>query len=125
MPVPVTPETPGVKVGDEVRVFDINARRRGQPHGGWVGTVVKVGRILAHVEYQGRTQTFELSTGYRNDNYRHQHFETLEQVDVNARCKTAVDVLRERGVELSNRRSFTLEQIEALAEVVKTWTEEA
>lgn len=110
-----------LQVGDEVRVFDVNGSRRGQPEGGYVGHIVKVGRTLAHIEYKGWTETFRLDNGRRNDNYGHQWFKTLEQAALDERRSVAEAVLRNVGVELSHRRSFTLEQIEALAEVAKTF----
>jgi hypothetical protein len=113
----------GYKVGDEVRVLDINNRH---PEGGWPGEVVKVGRTLVTVAYLGAftrdgTEQFRIDTGRKNDDYGHYRIETPEQVAEVARRKAAVALLRERGVELSNRATFTLEQIEALAEVVRNW----
>lgn len=112
-----------IQVGDEVRVYDVNGRRQGQPEGGWAGTVEKVGRSLVYIDYpRGRgAEPFRLSDQRRNDSYGHQYFRTLAQAEEWDRRSDAVGVLRERGVELSNRYSFTLEQIEALAEVVQMW----
>lgn len=112
-----------IQEGDEVRVYDVNGSRRGQPEGGWVGTVEKVGRTLAHIDYPGGhgAEQFRLSDGRRNDRYGHQYFRTLAQADEWDRRVSAASILRDRGVELSNRHSFTLEQIEALAEVVQAW----
>lgn len=124
-PKPQSPQ--GIKPRDEVRVFDTSGRSAGQPAGGWPGIVVKVGRTLAHIDYgdaRERIETFRLSDGRRNDSYGHRLFLTLAQVAENDRLRAANELLRARGVELSHRRVFTIEQREALAEVVRTWDAE-
>ena len=113
-----------IKPRDEVRVFDTNGSRAGQPEGGWMGHVVKVGRTLAHIDYgdtRERIETFRLADGRRNDDGGRRYFLTLEQVAERDRRHEADEVLRVHGVELSHRHSFTIEQREALAEVVKAW----
>jgi len=122
-----TTTTTDIKPRDEVRVFDTNGRRAGQPDGGWPGIVVKVGRTLAHIDYgdtRERIETFRLSDGRRNDDYGHRYFLTLEQVAGRDRKAEAVAVLRARRIVLDHGHSLTLEQIEALAEVVKTCDQE-
>lgn len=44
-----------LKVGDPVRVFDLNGSRVGQPPGGWEGTVTKKGTKLVTVAYEMKT----------------------------------------------------------------------
>jgi hypothetical protein len=113
-----------IKPRDEVRVFDTNGRRVGQPEGGWVGYVTKVGRTLVHIDYGEGAEhidAFRLVTGRRNDNYGHRYFLTLAQVADRTRRTRADATLQAHGIELSHRFIFTIEQIEALAEVVKTW----
>ncbi|MBN6054547.1 hypothetical protein JYK22_21575, partial [Nonomuraea sp. RK-328] len=110
------------RVGDEVRVFDVNGARRGQPSGGWVGKVIKVGRKYVTVEYLGRTDQFEIDSGRRaNDAYGHRRIKTPEQVALDARWQTALDDLRARRVELRQGHKFTLEQVEALAEMARSF----
>ena len=118
-----------LQVGDEVRVLDTNGRRVGQPDGGWIGRVEKVGRTLVTVTYPGcrpfEGEKFSMEDGYKpNDAYRHRHIHTVDEVERQARRSAAVTVLREHGVDLSHRFMRTIEQIEALAEVVKTWDQE-
>ena len=116
-----------IKPRDEVRVFDTNGHRAGQPDGGWPGIVVKVGRTLAHIDYgnsRERIETFRLSDGRRNDGFSRRYFLTISQVAERDRRHAANEVLKAHGVELTVRRSFTTEQCEALAEVVKTWNVE-
>lgn len=114
-----------LKVGDDVRVFDQNGSRMGQPPGGWLGKVVKIGRKYATVEYGQRSEMFELATGRRaNDGYGHRRIRTLEQVALEERRRSAVDKLHSHGVELRTGHRLSIEQIEALAEVAATFTEE-
>jgi hypothetical protein len=118
-----------LKVGDEVRVLDTNGRRVGQPDGGWIGRVEKVGRTLVTVSYPGcrpaEGEKFSMTDGCKpNDAYRHRHIHTVDEVERQARRSAAVAVLRKHGVDLSHRFMRTIEQIEALAEVVKTWDQE-
>jgi hypothetical protein len=108
-----------IKVGDEVRIFDVNGRRMGQPEDGWPGNVVKVGRKLADIEYGGRTRTFRIDEGRSNDNYGHQFFKTLEQVSLDERFDRATDSLERCGIELIRGHRLTLEQIEALADFAR------
>jgi len=68
------------RVNDEVRVFDVNGSRMGQPEGGWPGTVIMAGRRYATVSYRGRTAQFLMSNGRINDARDHQWIMTLEQV---------------------------------------------
>jgi hypothetical protein len=113
-----------VKVGDEVRVFDVNGRRNGQPGSGWPGKVVKVGRKYFTVAYgsSGRTTNFLLETGRVNDAYGHRSVKTLDQVAHDQRRAQAEADLTACGVELRFGHKLTLEQIEALAEVARTFT---
>jgi hypothetical protein len=116
-----------IKPRDEVRVFDTNGSRVGQPEGGWLGIVVKVGRTLAHIDYgdaRERIETFRLSDGRRNDDNGRRYFLTLEQIAERERRATAIAVLKKRRIVLDHGHGLTTEQIEALAEVVKTWDSE-
>jgi hypothetical protein len=111
-----------LRVGDEVRVFDVNGRRMGQPEGGWPGTVTRVGRTLMDVSYNNRTETFRRDSGARhNDGYGHRRVKTLEQVAQDARRAEAVEALSKHGVELRWGFKLTIEQLEALAEVARSF----
>jgi hypothetical protein len=108
-----------LKPGDRVQVFDVNGPRRGMPKGGWDGTVVKVGRTLIHVDYPGgrwgKPTPFRLEDGSRaNDDYGHQHIRTVEQAAEEAHRSELAARLRAGGVDLSYRRAFTIETLEAL-----------
>jgi hypothetical protein len=107
------------KVGDEVVVY-ANTRPGGP---GQPGEIVKVGRTLLHIRYGGHEQAFRMDTQCTNEvQYGHgTYFRTPEEDALVKRRADAERLLRERGVELSNRATFTLEQIEALAEVVRNW----
>ena len=115
-----------IKVGDKVRVFDVNGRRMGQPDGGWEGEVVRVGSKLAGITYGGYApKMFRLDTGSANDSYGHQSFLTIEQAEGKARKDAAVQILWEHKVILDFGHKLTTEQIEALAEVARTFTDDA
>jgi hypothetical protein len=112
-----------IKAGDEVRVFDRNGPGHGQPSGGWPGTVTKVGRTLIHVEYgNGRAEKFRKDTGCAPNAYSSPWIRTPEQVALAERGAAAGAILREHHITLGYARSLTLEQIEALAEVARTFT---
>lgn len=112
----------GVKVGDKLMVFDINGSRMGQPPGGWPGVVIKVGRKYFVVEYSGhRATTFLLEDGRENDSSRHRYVKTPEQAELERRHHQASQELRERKITLDLGHDFTLEQIEQLAALVRTF----
>lgn len=111
------------KVGDEVRVFDVNGPRRGQPVAGYPGTVTKAGRKLFTVTYGGCSQVFRLDTGQSNDAYGHQSVKTLEQAELDARRGRAVGTLREHEITIGVRNSLTVEHLEALADLVRQFAE--
>ena len=113
-----------LKVGDEVRVFDINGRRMGQPDGGWQGTVTKVGRTLVYVDYGHRNGQFRIDTGRANDSYGHRYFKTLEQAASDARLSHALARLKGGPVRLESGHRLTVEQIERLADLVASFTKE-
>jgi hypothetical protein len=107
------------KVGDPVVVY-ANTRPDGS---GQPGEIVKVGRTLLHIRYGGYEQAFRMDTKHSNEvQYGHgTYFRTPEEDALVKRRADAGDFLRKRGIELSNRATFSLEQIEALAEVVRNW----
>jgi hypothetical protein len=102
------------EVGQVVSVSD-----RGRTY---AGEVVKAGRVQVDIRYLGRVVKFSqitrcaLGTGAIC-------FKIPDDVDSQDRIQAARQVLASHGVELSPRHTFTAPQVEALAEVVKTWTE--
>ena len=123
------------KVGDKLRVID-RSPYRNQPDGGWPATVVKVGRKYAtaiyettHTDWRGqetrneRTVEFDMATGREKGSTTNYglRVETPEQVEQVARKSAAESVLHARKIRLDFGHGLTLEQIEALAEVVKTF----
>jgi len=118
------------EVGQEVRVFDVNGRRMGQPEGGWVGFVTKIGRTLFTVEKQGvhghsQSDQYRIETGRRNDSYSHQHVQTLDQVERDIRERDALAVIKEAGFEIKMGKRPSLGLLEAVAETIasKSWLE--
>lgn len=114
------PEIP--KVGDPVKVFDVNGARQGQPEDGWDGEVVKVGAKLVTIKYShGYTVVFRLDTGHANDKYQHQWFLTLPEAELSRRRVAAREVLRAHHVTLEPRCSLDLETLEDLAAVLTSY----
>jgi hypothetical protein len=123
----MTTATAEIQVDQEVRVFDSPywAERSGMPPGGWVGRIIKITPKQVHIRYGeiGRVDVFARE-GQRiasGDIWR--KFRTLPQVEEDERWHAALHVLRQREIKL-DPRSFTIEQVEALAEVVKTFGKE-
>jgi len=109
------------EVGDTVKVFDINGKRVGQPEGGWDGEVTKVGRALITIKYAGRNTVFRIDTGRTNDAYAHQHYETVAEAARNERYAKARNTLTEFGLDFRLGKRATLDQVEALAELVNSF----
>src|ERR1039457_1251069 len=110
-----------IKVGDEVRVFDGWHARH--DHTSVPGEVVKLGRTLVRIKYRGFEEAFRIDTGVVNNSNGGASFMTLEQAALAERRTVALSVLAARHVkfETGYERSFATEQIEALAEVIKSW----
>jgi hypothetical protein len=89
----------------------------------YAGEIVKVGRILVDIRYNGRVVRFLQSTqralGTRTGPAI--YFRIPDDTDRRDRMQGARQALASHGVELSPRHHFTVEQAEALAEVVRTW----
>jgi hypothetical protein len=89
----------------------------------YAGEIVKVGRILVDVRYNGRVVKFLQSTqralGTRAGPAI--YFRIPDDTDRQDRAQAARQALARHGVELSPRHTFTIEQVEALAEVIRTW----
>ena len=107
---------PDYKVGDEVTVYWTGCA---EP-----GVIYKIGRSLVHIRSRGHVTAFRIgdqrSTGRQVGSGT--WFTTLaqEQAQREDRERKAWAILRKRGITVAFRRP-TLEQIEALAEVVKDW----
>jgi hypothetical protein len=126
-----------IKIGDEVRIAN-HGRTRGIAAQRYDGIVVKVGRKYAIAEYEvigknmdgGERRTtraveFDMTTGIErgaSSNYGY-YVRTPEQADRDDRRSAALAVLAAGGIEfrLGAERKFTLEQLEALAEVARTF----
>jgi hypothetical protein len=107
---------PDVEVNEEVRVFDVNDSRVGQPPSGWPGTVVKVGPKLVAISYSGKTQVFRRDEGCANDQYGHQSYMTLEEADLAWRERQVRQAFRDLGIDVSRRCELTVDQLEAMVQ---------
>ena len=128
-----------IKPGDEVRV--IEGRRYGSNRI-WTGRIAKVARKYATAEYETtrtdwngkpkaekRTVEFDMATGWERGTYGTYGIQvrTPAQIDEQERRAGALAEIKAHGVEFKagRERALTLEQVEALAEVVKTWDTDA
>jgi hypothetical protein len=109
-----------VQVGEEVRVFDMNGSRVGQPDGGWPGEVVKAGPKLVTIHYDGRDVVFRRGGGRTNDNYGHQSYKTPEEAEASARMHAAKSALRNLGIDVTQRCSLSVSQLEAMVAAAGT-----
>ena len=104
-----------VKLGDKVKVFDINGHRHGQPEAGWDGEVVKVGTKLVTIAYRRSRQVFRLATGVANDDYGHQVFMALPE----ARRHVALQALSSRGLQPASWARHDIDYLEAVADALR------
>ena len=122
------------KEGDEVRVFPVSHRRRSQSPEGYPGTVTKTGRKYGTAVFEvpwtiggkERTQQCEIAFDMTNGMQRgvtEYRVRTAEQIKLDQRREVALFIVKDAGIEFSfgRERFLTLEQIEALAEVVRNW----
>lgn len=107
-----------LKVGDPVKVFDINGIRMGQPPGGWDGVVAKVGRKLVTVEYGCSRKVFRLDSGRANDDFGHQSVQTVEQAAEDARRQAVLDRLGSSGIKVERGFTHSTDTLEALVAVL-------
>jgi hypothetical protein len=100
------------EVGQAVSVSD-----RGRAY---AGEIVKVGRILVDIRYLGRVVKFSQNAqcALGTETGPAICFRIPDDIDRQDRMQEARQVLARHGVELSPRHTFTVEQVEALAEVV-------
>jgi hypothetical protein len=125
-----------IKAGDEVRVIVRNPHRK-TPEGGYRATVTKVARKYATAAYEVITQDwhgkdvttpreieFDIATGKERGSEGNYGTEVISVDEAARRIRSAaaLTILRERKIRLEYGHGFTLEQIEALAEVAKTFT---
>ncbi len=107
-----------IKAGDKVTIY--SGGRRGA---GWAGEVVKVGRTLAHIRYHGRVETFRLDSQVKTGMQTgpRTYFKTADDTALRKRREAAEALLKEHHITLEHRGTFTLEQVEALADVARTF----
>jgi hypothetical protein len=103
------------EVGQVVSVED-----RGRSY---AGEIVKVGRILVDIRYLGRVVKFSQNTqrALGTETGPAISFRIAADIDRHERMQAAQQLLASHGVELSPDHTFTIDQVQALAEVVKTW----
>lgn len=113
-----------LSIGQGVRVRGRNGNRPGQPRGGWPGEVVRIGRTLVDIVSGAGKMDFRIDSQKSNDDVGYYSFKTLEQAALDDRLDTAVETLRASKVTLGFGHGLTLEQIEELADVVRTFLKE-
>jgi hypothetical protein len=104
------------EVGQMVSVND-----RGRAY---AGEIVRAGRVQVDIRYLGRVVKFSQITRCALGTEAGPGaicFTIPDAVDGQDRIQAAQHVLASHGVELNPRHAFTARQVEALAEVVKTW----
>ena len=89
----------------------------------YAGEIVRVGRVQVDIRYLGRVVRFSRNTrcALGTGTGPAIRFKFPDDTDGQDRMQAARQVLASHGVELSPRHAFTAGQVEALAEVVKTW----
>jgi hypothetical protein len=110
-----------VVLGDEVRVFDMNGTRHGQPPGGWTGRVTKSGPKLVTIAYgNGKEVVCRRTTGRANDGYGHVSYRTLDEAHEVCRQEKVRTQLRALGLDVTSRCVLSAEQLEAMVAVLST-----
>lgn len=114
-------DTPKLEVGQDLVIYENGKHRLTAP-------IVKIGPKLVHIErYGGRTEAYRRDTQKLNGGqYSGDYFRTLEQAAEDERRTLAVVALREAGLELrlSKANQFNADQIEQIAALVRSFTEE-
>lgn len=108
-----------IKVGDEVKVFDVNGHRFGQPEDGWDGIVVKVGRKLVDIKYNFCTKKFRLDTRSANDAFKHQYFKTQTEVEATRVRDDLIEKLESFGFKLKLQANVSTEVIETVVRALQ------
>lgn len=103
------------EVGQAVTVVD-----RGHTY---AGEIVKVARKEVDIRYVGRVVRFwhDSQTALGTETGQAIYFRIPDDADRQDRMTAARQVLASHGVELNSGNTFTVEQVETLVEVVKTW----
>jgi hypothetical protein len=117
-----SPLSSSLKAGDEVRLVRMNRWNSQPPEAVAFGVVTRVGRRYAFADFDGgRIREFDMVTGYErgDENGNGLRVMTAELVDRERRQRDGVAFLRENGVELNSLRPLTLEQIEAIAAILR------
>ena len=107
-----------IRVGDQVRVFDQNGVRVGQPAGGWIGVVQAVGRKYATISYNFRVSKFELADHYINNALRNRWYATPEEFDLHSRRLRAITTLHEAGITVERNCTLPLDDLETITAMI-------
>lgn len=115
-------------IGDPVKVYDLNGSRRGQPPGGWDGTVSRIGRTLIHITYPGykggrEPQAFGKATQVAQNTNGHRSFLARVHAEFLGRRAQALRTLSEYGLVPLAGREHPLPMLEALVDTLRTITE--
>jgi hypothetical protein len=116
-----------VRVGQEVRVLQVGIMySEGAPPGGWPGHIVRVTPKQVHITYGDRPLTDIFDRASQRIRYGDvpRKFRTLPQLEDDARRAAAMRVLRGAGIRLEGPSRLTTGQVEALAEVARTFRED-
>lgn len=105
--------------GQEVRVYDKNGTRAGQPLGGWAGTITKVKRDYVTVWYDRsqRLSEFRIDSQYTKDGFR--YFRTLEEVELADRQTHVRGVLIAHGLRTDIPCTVPLGKLERIVEILE------
>jgi hypothetical protein len=98
----------GVKAGDKVLLFVRTGGQRERDQVPREVTIVKVGRTLVHIPQMeahpdGKTHTYKIEGGYRNDGYGHSQLMTREAVADEKQRESLTERLRKHGFEYNWR----------------------
>lgn len=114
---------PQYKEGDLVRVFAVDgAKWAGIPPEGTVGQIKSTARKIAVVGYGDEFRheiKFYMEDGREADNYHHRYVLAEKEAEEFVRRQTATKALSKLGLHLPSGVKFSVEQIEAIWDVVK------
>ena len=113
----------GIRVGDEVRVYQ-QRRFTGGRSNGEPGVVVKVGRKLATIRCNGWAADYRMDSGFINDRYGHWWFETRGQAEAREREEAAMAVLAAAGLEVKMGHRLAPGLAEVAAAAVEAFGQE-
>lgn len=120
-----------VSVCDPVKVFAVGGHRYGQPEGGWDGVVLKVGRVLVHIEYPGWPEDRLPQSFYKDTRQESSPSDArwsdpdsarwFEPAELAPRRQEAIGLLRKYGLDAGLRRQLPTEVLEQLAAVLTNY----